>query len=94
MISLGSSLQFQFPLSFSQDAPHNSFFPFANERKILQDNPFKVLEVQGVGRSIMVVIETGVALTRHSRFGDAEALRAGNSRWRRHGEGEIRDDFD
>jgi len=33
--------------------------PLYNERKILQDNPFEILDLKGVGRLMMMTVEWG-----------------------------------
>jgi len=43
----------------TNDLTENKFLPLYNQRKILQDNPFEVLDVKGVGRLMMITIEWG-----------------------------------
>ena len=57
--SFGTNDLTQATFSFSREDAENKFLPLYNERKILQDNPFEVLDVKGVGRLMMIAIEWG-----------------------------------
>ncbi len=57
--SFGTNDLTQATFSFSREDAENKFLPLYNERKILQDNPFEVLDIKGVGRLMMITIEWG-----------------------------------
>ena len=57
--SFGTNDLTQATFSFSREDAENKFLPLYNERKILQDNPFEVLDIKGVGRLMMIAIEWG-----------------------------------
>lgn len=57
--SFGTNDLTQATFSFSREDAENKFLPLYNDRKILQDNPFEVLDVKGVGRLMMITIEWG-----------------------------------
>jgi pyruvate,orthophosphate dikinase len=57
--SFGTNDLTQATFSFSREDAENKFLPLYNARKILQDNPFEVLDVKGVGRLMMIAIEWG-----------------------------------
>jgi pyruvate,orthophosphate dikinase len=57
--SFGTNDLTQATFSFSREDAENKFLPLYNARKILQDNPFEVLDVKGVGRLMMITIEWG-----------------------------------
>jgi pyruvate,orthophosphate dikinase len=57
--SFGTNDLTQATFSFSREDAENKFLPLYNERKILQDNPFEVLDVKGVGRLMMITLEWG-----------------------------------
>jgi pyruvate,orthophosphate dikinase len=57
--SFGTNDLTQATFSFSREDAENKFLPLYNERKILQDNPFEVLDVKGVGRLMMITTEWG-----------------------------------
>jgi pyruvate,orthophosphate dikinase len=57
--SFGTNDLTQAAFSFSREDAENKFLPLYNQRKILQDNPFEVLDVKGVGRLMMITIEWG-----------------------------------
>ncbi len=57
--SFGTNDLTQATFSFSREDAENKFLPLYNKRKILQDNPFEVLDVKGVGRLMMITIEWG-----------------------------------
>jgi pyruvate,orthophosphate dikinase len=55
--SFGTNDLSQGTFSFSREDAENKFLPLYNERLILQDNPFEILDVKGVGRLIDITIE-------------------------------------
>jgi pyruvate,orthophosphate dikinase len=57
--SFGTNDLTQATFSFSREDAENKFLPLYNQRKILQDNPFDVLDVKGVGRLMMIAVEWG-----------------------------------
>jgi len=57
--SFGTNDLTQATFSFSREDAENKFLPMYNERGILQDNPFEVLDVKGVGRLMGLAIEWG-----------------------------------
>jgi pyruvate,orthophosphate dikinase len=61
--SFGTNDLSQATFSFSREDAENKFLPMYNERGILQDNPFEVLDVKGVGK----LMELAIAWGRHSR---------------------------
>ncbi len=56
-ISFGTNDLTQATFSFSREDAENKFLPLYNEAGILQDNPFEVLDVKGVGRLMMMTTE-------------------------------------
>jgi pyruvate, orthophosphate dikinase len=57
--SFGTNDLSQAAFSFSREDAENKFLPMYSEKKILQDNPFEVLDVKGVGKLIELAIEWG-----------------------------------
>jgi pyruvate,orthophosphate dikinase len=57
--SFGTNDLTQATFSFSREDAENKFLPLYNERKILQDNPFEVLDSKGVGRLMAITVEWG-----------------------------------
>ncbi len=57
--SFGTNDLTQATFSFSREDAENKFLPLYNQRKILQDNPFEVLDVKGVGRLMIITVEWG-----------------------------------
>jgi pyruvate,orthophosphate dikinase len=57
--SFGTNDLTQSTFSFSREDAENKFLPFYNENRILQDNPFEVLDVKGVGELMHLAIEWG-----------------------------------
>jgi pyruvate,orthophosphate dikinase len=57
--SFGTNDLTQASFSFSREDAENKFLPMYNERNILQDNPFEVLDVKGVGRLMGLAVEWG-----------------------------------
>jgi len=63
--SFGTNDLTQAVFSFSREDAENKFLPMYNQSGILQDNPFEVLDVKGVGR----LMEEAVKWGRHTRPG-------------------------
>jgi pyruvate,orthophosphate dikinase len=61
--SFGTNDLTQATFSFSREDAENKFLPMYNQTGILQDNPFEVLDVKGVGR----LMEQAVKWGRHVR---------------------------
>jgi pyruvate,orthophosphate dikinase len=57
--SFGTNDLTQSTFSFSREDAENKFLPFYNENGILQDNPFEVLDVKGVGQLMEIAVEWG-----------------------------------
>lgn len=57
--SFGTNDLTQSTFSFSREDAENKFLPFYNENRILQDNPFEVLDVKGVGELMHIAVEWG-----------------------------------
>ena len=57
--SFGTNDLTQAAFSFSREDAENKFLPMYNESGILQDNPFEVLDVQGVGQLIDMAVYRG-----------------------------------
>ena len=57
--SFGTNDLTQSTFSFSREDAENKFLPFYNQNRILQDNPFEVLDVKGVGALMHLAVEWG-----------------------------------
>jgi pyruvate,orthophosphate dikinase len=57
--SFGTNDLTQASFSFSREDAENKFLPFYNETGILQDNPFEVLDVHGVGELMRITVDWG-----------------------------------
>jgi pyruvate,orthophosphate dikinase len=57
--SFGTNDLTQASFSFSREDAENKFLPLYNESGILQDNPFEVLDVKGVGQLMGMTVEWG-----------------------------------
>jgi pyruvate,orthophosphate dikinase len=57
--SFGTNDLTQACFSFSREDAENKFLPMYNERGILRDNPFEVLDVTGLGRLMKLAVEWG-----------------------------------
>ncbi len=57
--SFGTNDLTQATFSFSREDAENKFLPLYNEKEILQDNPFEVLDVKGVGQLMSMTVEWG-----------------------------------
>ncbi|MBB1125160.1 pyruvate, phosphate dikinase [Thiospirillum jenense] len=57
--SFGTNDLTQATFSFSREDAENKFLPLYNQSNILQDNPFEVLDVKGVGKLMKLAVEWG-----------------------------------
>jgi len=57
--SFGTNDLTQAVFSFSREDAENTFLPLYNERKILNNNPFEVLDQKGVGRLMDITVAWG-----------------------------------
>ncbi len=57
--SFGTNDLTQATFSFSREDAENKFLPFYNETRILEDNPFEVLDVKGLGQLIRTTVTWG-----------------------------------
>jgi pyruvate,orthophosphate dikinase len=57
--SFGTNDLTQATFSFSREDAENKFLPFYNEKVVLQDNPFEVLDVKGVGQLMKLAVQNG-----------------------------------
>jgi pyruvate,orthophosphate dikinase len=57
--SFGTNDLTQATFSFSREDAENKFLPMYNAVKILRDNPFEVLDVQGVGKLMELAVNWG-----------------------------------
>jgi pyruvate,orthophosphate dikinase len=57
--SFGTNDLTQATFSFSREDAENKFLPMYNESGILQDNPFEVLDLKGVGKLIKMAVQSG-----------------------------------
>ena len=67
--SFGTNDLTQAVFSFSREDAENKFLPMYNETGILQDNPFEVLDVYGVGQLIEMAVERGRATRKDLKIG-------------------------
>ena len=59
--SFGTNDLTQAVFSFSREDAENKFLPMYNDQGILQDNPFEVLDIQGLGQLIEMTVSRGRA---------------------------------
>lgn len=57
--SFGTNDLTQGTFSFSREDAENKFLPMYSEKEILQDNPFEVLDTEGVGQLMKLAIDWG-----------------------------------
>ncbi|HEX5338035.1 MAG TPA: putative PEP-binding protein, partial [Gallionella sp.] len=57
--SFGTNDLTQATFSFSREDAENKFLPAYNQKDVLHDNPFEVLDTQGVGRLMKLAVEGG-----------------------------------
>lgn len=55
--SFGTNDLTQATFSFSREDAENKFLPMYNEKMILRDNPFEVLDIQGVGKLMKIAVD-------------------------------------
>jgi pyruvate,orthophosphate dikinase len=67
--SFGTNDLTQAAFSFSREDAENKFLPMYNEYEILQDNPFEVLDIQGVGQLIKMAVDRGRATRKDLKIG-------------------------
>ena len=67
--SFGTNDLTQATFSFSREDAENKFLPMYNESGILQDNPFEVLDIQGVGQLIEMAVQRGRAQRKDLKIG-------------------------
>jgi pyruvate,orthophosphate dikinase len=67
--SFGTNDLTQAVFSFSREDAENKFLPMYNETGILQDNPFEVLDVKGVGQLIEMTVQRGRARRKDLKIG-------------------------
>jgi pyruvate,orthophosphate dikinase len=67
--SFGTNDLTQATFSFSREDAENKFLPMYNERGILQDNPFEVLDVKGVGRLMQLAVGWGRGTRKELKVG-------------------------
>ncbi|BCU07372.1 pyruvate, phosphate dikinase [Allochromatium tepidum] len=60
--SFGTNDLTQATFSFSREDAENKFLPLYNQSGILQDNPFDVLDVKGVGKLMQLAVDWGRAV--------------------------------
>jgi len=57
--SFGTNDLTQGTFSFSREDAENKFLPFYTENKVLPDNPFQTLDIEGVGKLMKMGVELG-----------------------------------
>jgi pyruvate,orthophosphate dikinase len=67
--SFGTNDLTQATFSFSREDAENKFLPMYNEKQILQDNPFEVLDVKGVGRLMELAVGWGRGMRPEMKVG-------------------------
>ncbi len=67
--SFGTNDLTQAVFSFSREDAENKFLPMYNDYGILQDNPFEVLDIQGVGQLIEMTVQNGRAVRENLKIG-------------------------
>jgi pyruvate,orthophosphate dikinase len=67
--SFGTNDLTQATFSFSREDAENKFLPMYNDTGILQDNPFEVLDVKGVGQLIEMAVERGREVRKDLKIG-------------------------
>jgi pyruvate,orthophosphate dikinase len=67
--SFGTNDLTQATFSFSREDAENKFLPMYNDSGILQDNPFEVLDIQGVGQLIEMAVTNGRAVREDLKIG-------------------------
>ena len=67
--SFGTNDLTQATFSFSREDAENKFLPSYTESGILQDNPFEVLDIKGVGEVMKIAVERGRATRSDLKIG-------------------------
>jgi pyruvate,orthophosphate dikinase len=67
--SFGTNDLTQATFSFSREDAENKFLPAYNEKDVLHDNPFEMLDTQGVGRLMKLAIEGGRGIRPELKIG-------------------------
>jgi len=67
--SFGTNDLTQATFSFSREDAENKFLPMYNDKHILQDNPFEVLDVKGVGKLMELAVNWGRATRPNLKVG-------------------------
>jgi len=67
--SFGTNDLTQAVFSFSREDAENKFLPMYNESEILQDNPFEVLDIKGVGQLISMAVQSGREVRENLKIG-------------------------
>ena len=67
--SFGTNDLTQATFSFSREDAENKFLPAYNETGILEDNPFEVLDIKGVGQMMKLAVERGRATNPDLKIG-------------------------
>lgn len=67
--SFGTNDLTQATFSFSREDAENKFLPAYNDSGILEDNPFEVLDVKGVGEVMKIAVERGRAAQPELKIG-------------------------
>jgi len=67
--SFGTNDLTQATFSFSREDAENKFLPFYGEKNILHDNPFEILDKNGVGKLMKMAIEWGRESRRNLKIG-------------------------
>jgi pyruvate,orthophosphate dikinase len=67
--SFGTNDLTQATFSFSREDAENKFLPAYTESGILEDNPFEVLDIKGVGEVMRIAVERGRAIQPDLKIG-------------------------
>jgi pyruvate,orthophosphate dikinase len=67
--SFGTNDLTQAVFSFSREDAENKFLPMYNDSGILQDNPFEVLDIKGVGQLISMAVQSGREVRENLKIG-------------------------
>jgi pyruvate,orthophosphate dikinase len=67
--SFGTNDLTQAVFSFSREDAENKFLPMYNDSGILQDNPFEVLDTNGVGHLITMAVQSGRSIRDDLKIG-------------------------
>jgi len=67
--SFGTNDLTQATFSFSREDAENKFLPMYNEAGILQDNPFEVLDANGVGKLMELAVNWGRGVKPEMKIG-------------------------